>query len=197
MSLIAQQLHTPHLGPLDLQLEPGERLFIHGPSGAGKSLLLRALADLDPHQGKIFLDNQPQQHIVATEWRRRIGYLPAESRWWANIVGEHFPQPDLDQFQQLGFNKASLTWQLEHCSTGERQRLALLRLLQNQPEILLLDEVTANLDPENSQRIEQLLLDYQQYQQAALIWVSHDPAQIARLATRTLYLKKGNWATAP
>lgn len=197
MLLNVQQLHTEHLGPLDLTLAPQERLFIHGPSGAGKSLLLRVLADLDPHQGLITLAEQPQEKISPTEWRRQVGYLPAENRWWAATIGEHFPQVNEAWFEQLGLTLECLNWQVEHCSTGERQRLALLRLLQNQPKILLLDEATANLDPENGQRFEQLLLDYQQQQSAALIWISHDPSQIKRLATRTLYLSQGNWGVAP
>jgi len=197
MLLTAQQLQTPQFGPLDISLESSERLFIHGPSGAGKSVLLRALADLDPHQGEIRFEGQPQQQIPATEWRQQVSYLPAENQWWAATVGEHFPDANSDHFERLGFSTDTLNWQIEHCSSGERQRLALLRLLQNQPKILLLDEATANLDPENSLRFENLILDYQQQHLTALIWVSHDPVQIARLATRSLYLNHGNWGIAP
>ena len=197
MPLIVHQLQTSQLGPLDLKLETGERLFIHGPSGAGKSLLLRTLADLAPHQGLITLDGEPQNNLTPSKWRRMVGYLPAENHWWGATVGEHFTKAMPQQFQQLGLSLECLDWQLERCSSGERQRLALLRLLQNQPQILLLDEATANLDPENGQRFEQLLLEYQRQQQAAMIWVSHDPSQISRLASRTLYLTNGNWGVAP
>ena len=197
MHLLVKNLQTQHLGPLSLELQSNERHFIHGPSGAGKSLLLRALADLDPHQGLLTLNRVAQEDIPATEWRRQLAYLPAESHWWANTIGEHFKYVDKEALDHLGFSDEVLNWQIVRCSSGELQRLALLRLLQNQPQILLLDEPTANLDPENCQRVEALLLHYQQRQQAALLWVSHHPQQIERLATQRHYLNNGQWQSAP
>ena len=69
--------------------------------------------------------------------------------------------------------------------------LALIRLLVNQPRVLLLDEPTANLDPASVERVEALLMRYRQQTGAAVLWVSHDPAQIARVATRHLSLQGG------
>lgn len=191
MHLIVKNLQTALLGPLNLELRSGERHFIHGPSGAGKSLLLRALADLDPHQGTLTLNGVSQNEIPASQWRRHLAYLPAESHWWADTVAEHFSHIEEEALQHLGFTHEVVNWQIMHCSSGELQRLALLRLLQNHPEILLLDEPTANLDPKNCQRVEQLLLDYQQQHHAALLWVSHDPQQMKRLATHCHTMQNG------
>jgi putative ABC transport system ATP-binding protein len=74
-----------------------------------------------------------------------------------------------------------LEWTVSRLSTGERQRLALARLLALQPQVLLLDEATANLDPPNRDRVEDLIQDYRREQGAAVLWVSHDPDQRRRL----------------
>jgi len=78
-----------------------------------------------------------------------------------------------------------------HLSSGERQRLALLRVLANRPRVLLLDEPTANLDADNTRRVEQLITDYLNEQQAAALWISHDGAQCDRIASRTLQFSAG------
>lgn len=83
---------------------------------------------------------------------------------------------------RLGFAPDVLDWEVPRLSTGERQRLALARLLHNGPEVLLLDEATANLDPSNRTQAEQVIDDYRRKRQAAVLWVSHDPEQRHRLA---------------
>ncbi len=96
-----------------------------------------------------------------------------------------------DWLEQLGFTEQVLEWEVRHCSTGERQRLALLRLLANRPRALLLDEPTASLDPDNVRRMETLLEKYRVQHDAAVLWVSHDPEQTRRVATRDLELHDG------
>jgi ABC-type iron transport system FetAB ATPase subunit len=76
-------------------------------------------------------------------------------------------------------------------SSGEKQRLALLRLMVNRPRVLLLDEPTANLDPENVTRVEKLVAAYLRREGAAVLWVSHDPEQTRRVAQRRLRLQAG------
>ncbi len=174
-------LTTRGLGPVSFTLAPGECAFLSGPSGAGKTLLLRAIADLDPHEGDVYLDGVPQARFAPTEWRRRVGMLPAESRWWDDLVGPHFREPDEAGLASLGFSPEVLGWSVVRLSSGEKQRLALLRLLANRPRVLLLDEPTANLDPASAARVEALLDDYRHARGASLLWVSHDPAQIERV----------------
>lgn len=180
------------LAPVDLALAAGEILCLSGPSGAGKSRLLRAIADLEPHSGRLWLDGTPSEAMTPEQWRSRVGLLPAESGWWADRVEAHFRHPPAaDALAELGFNTAILQQRVDRLSSGERQRLALLRLLANQPRVLLLDEPTANLDPANVRRVEDLLLRYRSARNAALLWVSHDPEQIERIADRHLDLQDG------
>ena len=152
--------------------------------------MLRSLADLDVNQSSVNLRGVQRERMPPTEWRRKVGYLPAESRWWSETVGEHFPRVQADILSQLGFEGEVLTWQVERLSSGERQRLALARLLSNQPQVLLLDEPTANLDPVSTQRVERLVMDYLRRKQAACLWVTHATDQIERIASRIFYLDR-------
>jgi ABC-type iron transport system FetAB ATPase subunit len=164
-------------------LAAGECVALVGPSGSGKSRLLRAIADLDPHTGKAFLRGEARQRMPAHRWRRRVGYLPAESAWWGDLVADHMAAPAAAELPALGLPDEVMDWPVSRLSSGERQRLALLRLLIIRPDVLLLDEPTANLDPDSAERVEQLLRRRQQ-QGTGLVWVSHDEAQIRRVADR-------------
>lgn len=176
------------LAPVSLTLAAGELVLISGPSGSGKSLFLRAIADLDANEGEVWLDGEARSDMPAHRWRRRVGLLPAESFWWDDRVAPHFPQSagDLGSLTQrladLGFGPEVLDWSVSRLSTGERQRLALARLLAQGPEALLLDEATANLDPVNRDRVEAVVGSYRRDRAAATLWVSHDPEQRQRLS---------------
>lgn len=177
-------LTTLHVGPISWQINRGSCVSLSGASGSGKSLLLRAIADLDPHGGEVSLDGQSALSMPGHQWRRRVGLLPAEPFWWAERVGEHFTAGDAVPFETLGLPPQAMEWTVSRCSTGERQRLAVARLLQNHPEVLLLDEPTAALDPQSVVLVEALLEQYRREHDAVVIWVSHDPAQRERVASR-------------
>ena len=181
----------PVLGPVSLSLAAGACLCITGPSGSGKTLLLRALADLDPHDGEVLLQDVPARRIAPPQWRRQVGLLPPESSWWLRTARAHFTAAPHFAPALLGLDADILDRPVSRLSSGERQRLALLRLLANRPHVLLLDEPTANLDADNTQRVEQLIADYRRQRHAAVIWVSHDAAQVQRVATRHARMQDG------
>lgn len=189
--LALHQFQTDLLQPFDLKIEAGECFTLSGSSGCGKSLLFRAIADLDPHQGEMYLDNQISTEIPAPHWRQQVGLLPAESGWWGDEVGEHFHTPDLALLASLGFTPEVLQWPVERLSSGERQRLALARLLGTHPKVLLLDEPTANLDDENTRLLERVIMEYQAANNSATLWISHNLEQQQRIANRHLLISNG------
>ena len=171
-------VHT--LQHINFTVEPGQCVGLSGPSGSGKSLLLRALADLDPHEGDVSLDGVGAEQIQAHRWRRQVGLLPAESAWWHDTVGPHFDDISEPWLKELGFDARVMEWKVSHLSSGERQRLALLRLLMRQPKVLLLDEPTANLDYPNIRRVESMLSRYRLSNATMIVWVGHDLEQLQR-----------------
>jgi len=162
---------------------------VTGPSGVGKSLLLRAIADLDSSIGDVTLDNVNRKNISAPTWRKKVTYLPAESGWWAETVVEHFSQTDsvLTQLERLNLPVECMGWEVARLSTGEKQRLALIRALENTPSVLLLDEPTSGLDKENTEAVEGLLKNWQA-KGCILIIVTHDREQAARFGGTLLEL---------
>lgn len=180
------------IGPVSFVLEAGDSATLSGPSGAGKSRLLRAMADLDQHAGECLLEGSKAQHFAPRLWRRRVGYLASESAWWGDLVGSHFPAGAgtaiAHGLAALDLPADALDRPTARLSSGQRQRLALLRLLAGQPAVVLLDEPTANLDSGNIARLEELIADYRRTRGAAVVWVGHDAAQRARVADRNIAL---------
>ena len=192
-----RQVQPRGLEPIDLDVARGECVTIEGPSGSGKTTLLRAVADLDPCPGGIALDGDSRAAMPGPAWRRRVMYLAAESGWWAERVDEHFAdrQALSERLGALGLPADCIDWPVDRLSTGERQRLALLRALEPGPRVLLLDEPTGGLDAATAERVEALLAA-QQRDGVALVWVTHDAAQARRVATRRLALARGRLAAA-
>ncbi len=91
MLLELKRLRRLHVGPLDLAVEAGHCISISGRSGGGKSVILRSIADLDPHEGEVFLEGRACSSMPAPQWRRQVTYVAAESGWWEDTVRPHFP----------------------------------------------------------------------------------------------------------
>jgi ABC-type iron transport system FetAB ATPase subunit len=184
-------LRRLHVGPLSLRVADGECVSVMGASGAGKSVLLRMMADLDPHAGEMRLDGVAASAMPAPDWRAQVTYVAADAGWWAPRVAEHFaPGADPARLQELGISAEAFEWSVERLSTGERQRLALLRAIRERTRVLLLDEPTSGLDPENVQRVESLLHGLLEHG-LAIVLVTHDRAQARRLASAHWRLADG------
>ncbi|WP_455383973.1 ABC transporter ATP-binding protein [Acidihalobacter prosperus] len=178
-----------------LSLGAGECVALAGPSGSGKTVLLRAIADLDPNEGDVLLDGEPRRRFPPSAWRRALALVPAEPAWWGVRVGEHFPEGSDPDLSVLGLPPDALDWEVARCSSGERQRLALLRALTLEPRVLLLDEPTANLDVQSRARVEELVDRFCDHG-GAVLWVTHDPEQALRVAGRRLELAHGELCAA-
>ncbi len=182
-------MHSPLAGPFTLNVPRGAVLAISGASGAGKSLFLRMVADLDPNEGEVSLNGVSRASLPAHLWRRRIPYVAAESGWWAQTVHDHFAPDQLARAlalaERLGVGDAAFDGPVDRLSTGERQRLALVRALILDTPALLLDEPTGPLDPVSARKVEDLLLE-RLGAGAVIVLVSHDPDQGARLGARRL-----------
>ena len=186
-SLAKLKLHRVAIGQLnavDLTISPGEIVCLSGASGSGKSRLLRAIADLEPHNGDVMLGDTGQNTLPGHGWRSAVMLVPAESAWWHDTVGEHFCERREQTLQQLDLPAEAFDWQVARLSSGEKQRLALARALSHKPAALLLDEPTANLDKDNTERVESWLCEYIRQQQIPTLWVAHHEDQIQRVADR-------------
>ena len=162
---------------ISLDIRRDEFVALLGPSGSGKSTLLRMLNCLNsPTSGDIFLDNKSLYEYDITQLRQKVGMvfqsptmingtvienLTLTQNWIKD--GETNSESDLIEIlEQVGLSSAFLNKDARSLSGGEQQRIALARVLLNKPEVLLLDEPTANLDPRLSNKIVKLI--YQLYQ---------------------------------
>ena len=194
--LVVRELRVPGLAPLSFEVPESQALAVSGPSGSGKTRLLRALADLDPGEGEVWWRDARRRSTPAPEWRRRVGLLPAEPRFWHSSVRSHFPDAP-EAVDGLDRELAALRLDPEipgadpqRLSTGERSRLALLRLLLRFPEVLLLDEPSANLDRESRELVIARIHRYRRERRASVVWVSH-VEEVVAAADQVLRLPEG------
>ncbi len=186
-----------------LDVGRGEVLAVLGPSGSGKSTLLRLLNFLEqPSGGTLVFDGQMVDDRLSLEQRRRVTTVfqrPALLRrsvadnigYGLKLRGEKLPPDELAVWlDRLGL--AHLARQrADKLSAGEAQRVALARALVLRPDVLLLDEPSANLDPYNIGLIERLVGDAHAEVGMTVVWVTHDVFQARRVAGRVAFLLGG------
>lgn len=194
--LRVEHLRLGDLPPLTFKVAEGQCLAVEGPSGSGKTRLLRAIADLDPALGLVFLDGAERNEMPASNWRHQVRYCAAEPSWWTETAQDAFAEahePDKRRIHRLlsalGLASELLNRPLAVVSTGERQRLALARALIDEPKVLLLDEPTAALDPQATALVEELI-KFQLLSGRIVVLASHNRAQVKRLSHARLLLPK-------
>jgi tungstate transport system ATP-binding protein len=184
-----------------LSIFRGETLGIIGPSGAGKSTLLRLLQGLErPAEGAIHVDGSPMPHPVPLLFARRITTvfqrpLMLDRTVRDNVLfglrvrGRKDRSPAEPLMERLGLAHLANT-QARRLSGGEVQRVALARAMAIEPDVLLLDEPAANLDPANVARVEAFIREAQA-RGTTIVLVTHNTHEARRLAHRTLLLIEG------
>ncbi|MBB6647960.1 ABC transporter ATP-binding protein [Halobellus ruber] len=194
---------TAILRDVDLAVEAGETLTVIGPSGAGKSTLLRLLCRLDePTAGTVYLDGTDYRTLDPTALRTRVGMVPQDPALRDGTVRENVTigprlrgesiEPGrvealLARVDLEGYADREVT----DLSGGEAQRVAIARTLFVDPEVLLLDEPTASLDPDAQADIEALLADLLAASARTAVLVTHDQAQVDRIADRVVRVVGG------
>lgn len=194
----------PVLQNIDLKVKPGEFLGIIGPNGSGKSTLLKLMLGLlHPQQGSIHILQQPPAKVC-----HRIGYVPQFTTFAHNFpisVEDMVLQGRLrgcrpglrfgrkDRQLALAALEQTQTTDLRHrclsrLSGGQKQRVLIARTLASQPELLLLDEPTANIDPRVEEDLFTLLKRLNQH--LTIIVVSHDVGFISHYIQRVACLNK-------
>lgn len=192
--LAVQALQSAHAGPIDLALGAGDCLAIQGASGSGKSVLLRMIADLVPCSGTLHLDGTAHTQWSGPAWRSMVTYQAAEPAWWAPTALRHLPHEQVDfartLLPALHLAPSVLEAELGYLSTGERQRLALIRSLARKPKVLLLDEPAAALDVTSTLALEAVLRAHLD-DGLSIILVTHSEQQAQRMATQTMRMVHG------
>lgn len=197
-ALLVKDLRSAFAGPFELNLGTGACAAITGPSGSGKSLFLRMIADLDPNEGKVWLNGKERGSMPAPQWRRQATYVSAESGWWADRVIEHFRVNRRSEVAalaaRLGLRADLLDAPVAQLSTGEKQRFSLVRALLPSPPVLLLDEPTGPLDEESVAKVEALLQE-RKATGTSILLVTHDPNQAERLGDQRYRMVAGHLQT--
>jgi putative ABC transport system ATP-binding protein len=188
---------------VSVQVSAGEILAIVGPSGAGKSSFLRLLNRLDePTSGRVLLKSQDFRSISPQELRRRIGMVMQTAYLFPGTIAANIAFGPFQRGQMLApvqverlLERVGLPGladrDVSNLSGGEAQRVALARTLANEPEVLLLDEPTSALDEASVRGIEELILGIVRERRMTCLIVTHDRAQAARLAERTMVMQAG------
>jgi len=198
---------------IDLTVARGEFLALRGASGAGKSTLLHLLGGLDlPNAGEILFDSVGLRQLSAAalaRWRnRRVGLIfqsyhlfPELSALENVTLPARIARNDAAESAKNARNlldRVGLGARLEHrpyeLSGGEQQRVAIARALVNQPDLILADEPTGNLDSHTGQDIIKLLSDLRAERGVTLIMATHDD-HIAAHAARSIGLVDGQIAS--
>jgi putative ABC transport system ATP-binding protein len=195
------------LNGIDLTIPSGQFVAIIGASGSGKTTLLSLMAGLDtPTSGSIVVDEKDITKLgedeLAALRAKRFGFIfqnfhliPTLTAL-ENVVlaGELNKTPDAKKKSEDLLDVVGLKDRIYHypaqMSGGEQQRLCLARAFVNEPEIILADEPTGNLDSKNSEHILSLLLGLHRSKQATIVLVTHEP-DIAAKTERILTLADG------
>lgn len=193
---------------VNFEVEPGEVVAVLGSSGAGKSSIFKLItSELKPTVGQIKLDNFSLGDLSFSsvqDYRRQIGIVFQDYRlldqktvfeniaFALEVCGEEDQVskkvPELIELVGLKGKAKKFPREL---SGGEKQRVSIARALVHDPQILVADEATGNLDPRNSREIADLLLKLNQEKNLTIFFATHDPILVEKLKPRIIRIEKG------
>lgn len=194
---------------INLEIAPGNFVVILGPSGSGKSTLLHIIGLLDiPTKGKVFLRGQDTSELSEDELSqirgKKIGFIFQQFNLLQNLTAlENVMIPMIFQgtLEKERINRAEfllesvglkerITHRPFELSGGEQQRIAIARSLANNPEVIVADEPTGNLDSTTGRKIMETLINLHEKEQKTIIVVTHDPT-IADYSEQIINIKDG------
>ena len=178
---------------VDLRIAPGERVALIGANGSGKSTLLRVLHGLlRPSAGSVLRDGAMRQAMVFQRpFALRMSALSnvALALWLRGTRWKAAKEQALEALGRVDLAAIALR-NARTLSGGQLQRLALARAWSLRPDVLLLDEPTASLDPHAKREVEALMAEFA-VSGTTLVFASHNLGQVKRLATRVVYMEQG------
>jgi len=203
------------LEDVSLEVHPGERIALVGPSGSGKTLVMRALVLLDPlDSGEVRWRGRAVRRDSIPPFRRQAIYVHQRPAFAQDTVAAALASPFafrahrgrrfdrdrvLDELGRFGRDGSFLDKRVRDLSGGEMQVAALVRAIQLEPAMLLLDEPTAALDARTAAAVEARITGWvdEAPDRRAFLWVGHDQAQARRMTGRSLAVDAGRLADGP
>jgi putative ABC transport system ATP-binding protein len=194
------------LEDVNMGIQEGEAFCILGGSGAGKSMLLRTIVRLhEPSSGEVLLDGVSTCELEPSVLRRRVNMVQQTPAMLEGTVGDNLryglellglPPEEVETridaaLTVAALERSFLERRAEKLSGGERQRVAIARAHALRPEVLLLDEPTAALDPRRTREVERSINDLMKGSTLTMVIVTHDIEQAKRLGDRTIMLRRG------
>lgn len=202
-------VEVPALRGLSVKISPGEFVAIMGPSGSGKSTAMNMVGCLDlPTRGSVILDGRDISKLHESDLAqirgRRIGFvfqtfnlmpgLTAIENVTLPMIFQSIPRYEREKKARKLLEQVGLGHRLNHrpnkMSGGEQQRVAMARALSNNPEVILADEPTGNLDSKTGIEVMKMLSELHEKESKTIVMVTHD-SNIAGYAERIIHLKDG------
>lgn len=185
----------------------GKITTLAGPSGAGKSTLLKLCNGLiTPTAGDILIEGTPIGSIPPVHLRRKVGIALQDAPMIKGSVFDNLELPRklagekltedeaASMLEDVGLDSTFLHQDSKDLSGGQRQKVSIARTLANRPGILLLDEITASLDPLSAKEIENLIEKINRKHDVTIIWITHQIAQAQAVGQYTWILTDGTVA---
>jgi len=188
------------INDISFELKKGEILFLTGPSGAGKTTLLKMLSgELLPDSGKIdpgpIRDFYPKCSLIYQDLKLLEHYTILENLEIVFNKKTHGSKSDfLDNLHYIAkvldvYNRLNL--KIKDCNGGLKQKVAFMRAILTEPDILIADEPTCSLDFENAHKIFEIIELYNQKMGMTVVWASHNRDLVRRFSGRLLHIEKG------